>query len=257
MIGKGIRGYLNLKRDLVLGAASLALIGSLFLPNAVAGITDSNKLNNIIMIDSQRISFDTAPELGLPDRIALISDSGTEILPLNSGNVMDEESASGRAINELEGFFRGGPYSFGFRTCKTEECVAAFVINMNDPSVNMIVWELTLIDAQENTALVTIDDETGVILKIIYRPASKNQNSNTANNSQQQDLTDSQLYSNAETLSELMKAYYGLNIILGDYHYSGSFSYYRADLSDSGRVIPMFGVVRPAGFTMNERVTRG
>ena len=257
MIKKRVRDYINLKRDLILGAASLALIGSLFLPNVVAGVNDSNKLNNTIMVDSQRISFDTAPELSLPDRIALISNSGAEVMPLNSGNVMDEETASGRAISELEVFFRGGPYTFGFRSCKAEECVAAFVINMNDPSVNMIVWELMLTDAQENTALVTIDDETGVILKIILKPATRNQNSNAASNSQQQGLTDARLYSDAEALSGLMKTYYGLNIILGDYHYSGSFSYYRADLSDSGKVIPMFGVVRSAGFTMNERVPRG
>ena len=246
---------MNLKRDLPIGAASLLLLGSFFLPNVFAGVSDSNRMNNLTMIDSQRISFDAAPELDLPDRIALVSSSGTEIVPLNSGNVMDEEEACGKAIRELEGFFRGESFGFDFQTCIVDECAAAFVFNVNDPNVNMIIWELTLVDARENLAYVTIDDETGKLLKVIYRQSARNPAA--ANNSQQQGLTNEQLYSNAEKLSEMMKVYYGLNIVLGDYHNSGNFSYYRADLIESGRVIGMFGVVRSTGFTMNERVTRG
>jgi len=245
---------MQIKRDLTLCAASILLVGSFFLPNAVAGITDSNRLNNMIMIDSQRISFDSVPELGIPERLALIANWDTEIMPLNFGNVMDEETAGSRAVRELSRFLRGGPFSFELRTCKVEECSAAFVIDMMNPNVNMIIWELSIADALENTAIVTIDDETGMILKIIYKQAARNQNPTAANNSSQPGLSDEELYSNALRLSEMINEYYGLQIILGDYYYNGSISYYRADLSDGGRVIPMFGVVRSTSFTMNEKV---
>ena len=244
----------KIRRGLTLGAASLLLLGSFFLPNAVAGIADSGRFENLIMIDSQSISFDSAPELGIPDRIALIANSGAEIMPLISGNAMDEEKAGATAIREFTRLLLGGPFDFDFRTCKVEECASAFVIDTVNPSLNMIVWELTLSDAPDNKAILTVDDETGMILKIILRQAVRNQNTAAENNASQQSLTNEELLKNALSLTELMKEYYSLPIILGDYYFNGSYSYYRADLPDGGRVIPMFGVVRSTGFTMNERV---
>jgi len=245
---------MNLKRYLTLGAASILLIGSFFLPNAAAGITDSRWINNLEMIDSQSISFEATPDLGLPDKIALIANSGTETMPLSTGNIMDEEIAGNRAILELTRFFKGSSYSFEFRTCTVTECAAAFAIDMATPSLNTIIWELTLSDAQDNQAMLTIDDETGVILKIIYRQAAKNQNSNAANNASQASPSDLELRSGAMALSRLMRDYYNMQITLGDYHYNGALSYYRADLATTGKIIPMFGVVRVTGFTMNEKV---
>jgi len=247
---------LKLRRGLTLGAASLLLLGSFFLPNAVAGIVDSGRFDNLIMIDSQSISFDSEAELGLPGRIALIASSGSEIMPLNSGNAMDEETAGAVAIREFTRLLLGGPFDFDFRTCRVEECTSAFVIDTVDPNFNMIVWELTLSDAPDNKAILTIDDETGMILKIIFRMATGNQNTTAENNASRQGLTDEELHKNAFSLAELMREYYDLPIILGDYHFNGSYSYYRADLPDGGRVIPMFGVVRSTGFTTNERITR-
>ena len=247
---------MKLKRNLVLIAAALLLIGSFFLPNAVAGITDLNRLDNMVMIDSQSISFDSVAALRLPERIELVANSDAESMMLNSGNRMDEETAGNRAIRELNRFFRGGLFEFEFHACSIEECTASFIIDTATPTINMIIWELTLVDTYENTAIVTIDDELGVIIRMIYKQGRRNQNTSGTNNSLSANLTDEELHNNALNLSELMAKYYTMPVILGDYYYSSSlsYSYYRADITDEGHVIPMYGVVRSTGFTMNERV---
>jgi len=51
-----------------------------------------------------------------------------------------------------------------------------------------------------------------------------------------------------------MTAYYGFDVELADYQFSGSLSYYKAEIIDGGLVVPMYGVVRATGFTINERV---
>ena len=241
-------------RILIFTAAALLLVGSFFLPNAVAGISDSNRLNSLRLIDSQSVSFNAVPELSIPERIILIANSYTEIMALNSGNAMSEEEARARAIRELSRFISGGPFDFSFSTCVVEESSAAFAIDTENPTVNMIIWELTLVDAVENTAMLTIDDETGIIVKIIYRQGSKNQNSITPVGAPPGQM-EKELSANAVRVAEMMAAYYDLPIILGDYYFDGGLSYYRSDFTDENSIISMFGVVRPAGFTMNERTS--
>ena len=241
-------------RILILSAAAILIAGSFFLPNAVAGISDSNRLNNLRLIDSQSLSFDSAPELSLPERIMLIANSDTEIMALNSGNAMTEDSARSRAVVELSRFIGEGPFEFSFRSCVVEESSAAFAIDTENPTVNMIIWELTLTDADENTAMVTLDDETGMIVKIIFRQGSMSQISSVTN-LMPYELMENRLRANAVRMTELMAEYYDLPIILGDHDFNGVLSYYRGDFMYDGMVISMFGVIRPTGFTMNERTS--
>jgi hypothetical protein len=245
---------MKLRRNIVLVAAALLLISSFLLPNAVAGITDARRLDNLVMIDSQTVSFDAVPALSLPERIELVANSNTEHMALRTGSVMNLESAESRAIRELMRFFRGGPFEFDPHEYTVEESAAVFIIDPEMPTVNMRVWELTLSDVFDNLVTVTLDDETGMIVKIIYRQGRRNQDADGINNASPAGRLDEELQAKASRLAEMMAAYYGMRVTLVDYELSGSMSYYRADISGNGRTIPTYGVVRATSFTMNERV---
>lgn len=251
---------MKIKNILPAAAGALALIGSFFLPNAVAAITDSRRLDNYAMVDSQRISFDATPELALPERIALVANPNAEFLALKTGQAMTFDIASERAVEALESFFSGGCFPFVFSAQVVKECVAMFAIDSENPSVNMIIWEMTMTDRYGNETALTIDDETGAILKIIYwcvetiSPFSgAPDDMHFPDNAEK---PENSLDATALRLSYLISAYYGelgLTAALADYQFSGSLAYYRADVSGEDEVIPMYGVVRATGFTMNER----
>ena len=236
---------------LFLFAAVGLLVCFFFLPNTVAGFTDLRRLDNLVMIDSQSVSFDTSAELSLPERIALAASKKTEILPLNTGNVMDDEAVKERANNELKRFFRDRLIKFDFDEYSVEENSVMLVIDSSVPTLNIIVWEIVLVDRSENTITVTLDDETGFILKLIYKLGNRN---GSMINQGTSDSSDDALFSAAHSLTEMMKEYYGLQITLADYTFRNSIIYYRADLSGRNIIIPMYGVVRATSFTMNERV---
>lgn len=244
---------MKLKRNVLLIAAALLLIGGFFLPNAAAGITDARRLNNLVMMDAQSISFSSTPELGLPEKVALVSSPVTEIISLKTGRNMDFDEASSKVVLELSRFSAGGPRTFDFTGCSVEDGAAAFVIDSGNPAVNMIVWEFNLNDRFEDMLTVTIDDETGVILKIINRWGDRN-TAGAGDGNAETGQSDEELRAAASDLSEMMTAYYGLPVALADYQFSGALAYYRADLSGGGMIIPMYGVMRASGFTMNERL---
>jgi len=245
---------MKIRRYLLFGAAALVLIASFLLPNAVAGITDSRRLDNLVLIDSQSVSFDSVPELSLPDRIALVANKNTELLAVTTSNTMNFGAAERRAVRELTRFFRDGPFELDCHELTVEEGAATLIIDTAVPTNNMIIWELTLVDPSDNSVTVTIDDEIGVILKIIYRRGRRSPDSADTGNMTPPAPTDEELYSAALSLTKMMVDYYGLPIELADYEFSGSVSFYKAYLSGGGEVIPMFGVVRANSFTMNERV---
>jgi hypothetical protein len=262
---------MGLKRNLIWIAAATLLVFSFFLPNVAAGITDSRRLNNLAMIDSQSISFDSPPELSLPERLELVASSNTELLPLSTGNVMDVEAAGNRAILEFTRFFQGmnnlgveGFYEFDFAGCVVEEGSAAIVIDPIAPALNMIVWELTLVDPSENIATITIDDETGIILRVVYLRSRRSvgqqlgaNNLQTSNewreDSWPSNWSEIEYRAAAQHLCDMMTEYYGFTVALADFYFSRLLAYYRADLTDDNPTIPMYGVVRQTSFTINER----
>lgn len=246
---------MRIKNFLLLAAAVMVLAGSFFLPNTVAGITDARRLDNYVTVDSQSVSFERAPELALPERIALVASPNTEKLALKTGQAMDYESACKKAAGELERFFNDGPFKFDFGRLAVEECGAAFVIDSGNPSVNLIVWELVISDSFGNTVTMSLDDETGSILKLIYWwESSENIYAGGLDNAISSIQADKAFNTTAIRISEMMASYYGLPVELADYQFSGSLAYYRADMLGGGEVISMFGVVRATSFTMNEKL---
>ena len=231
-------------------AAVLLLAGSFFLPNIVAGVTDAATLDKLILTDTQGYSFDSVPSLDIVDRIELVANRNIEKIPLKTGRALDMSAASTKALFEIERCFRGGPLDFNFRRCQIAEGGAVFVINTAEPSVNIIVWEFTIDDPAENTMTISLDDETGLIIKVIYRRSALADMEETQVTSGQPGRDE--LYAVASKLTEMMADYYGMPIALADYKLSDDIAYYKAELTGD-RVIPMYGIVRAHVFTMNEQ----
>ena len=252
---------MRLKRYILPAAAVAVLLCVFFLPNAVAGVMDARRLDNLIIIDAQSISFDADPRLSLQERIALASSPNAESLAYPTGQVMDTRTAEDRAVRELVRFFRDSPFEFASDELTAEGGAAAFVVDSEDPSINMIIWEFKIFDINANEATVTIDDETGIILKLIYQHRGSYLQSEEfgvvtgrADAEIMPDLSGGNTRESALALCEIMTEYYGHPVRLGDYQLSGNIAYYRADIYGGGLVIPMYGVIRSPGFTMNERV---
>ena len=241
---------MKIKHYLALAAVALILAGSFLLPNAVAGVTDLRRLDSLTLIDSQSISFDFSPELSLPERIALTASPYTERLPVITGNSMQEETAGARAARELARFFGGGPFELDYSELSFDEGSAVLIIDAAAPEQNMIIWEFELQDPAGNTVTVAIDDETGIIVRLIYVLGGSGPIMETETFRSQ----DERFFAAANNLADMMKSYYGVPVELADYQFSGSLSYYRADIDNGGQIIPMYGVVRAMNFTMNERL---
>ena len=243
---------MKLWRNYVLIAAALVVVGSIFLPNAAAGITDAKRLNNLNMVDSQSISFDAVPELSLPERIALVSSPDTEIMAWKSGQVMDFDAACAKVSRELKRFFSNSSFAFDFGSLVIEEGAAEFIIDSGNLAVNMIIWVFSMHDKLENTATVILDDETGLIMKIIYRQASISiLNASEIVTGNRPSQSNEEFDATAHRLVDLMAEYYDLSVTLADYELEG-IAYYRADIIGAGKVIPMYGVIKVSGFSMNE-----
>ena len=129
-----------------------------------------------------------------------------------------------------------------------------FVINPQDPSINMIVWLFVVTDSNGNSVTVTIDEEYGAILRMVYRHSSRVRQVEMSNAGNAHGASDEELYASARHLTGMLTAYYQTPVVLADYMLSGSFAYYRVDYHDGDAIIPMYGVIRAASFSMNERV---
>ena len=234
-----------------LALAALILVGSFLLPNAVAGILDLRRLDSLMLIDSQAISFDAVPELSLAERISLAGRSNTDVLPLNTGNNLSSETAAINAAEETMRFFANGPFELIYDDLTFGDGLVSLIIDGADPTRYMIVWEFDMLDSLGNSVSIILDDETGKIVRLIYRMGNRD---GTLLGPERALTNDEMFYTAALHLSEMMAAYFGKNVTLADYHFSGTLSYYRADISENGQTIPTYGVIRPASFTMNERV---
>ena len=238
--------HIAASRLLLGGAVAFVLIGSFFLPNIVAGVTDARTLDKLAMADMQGFNFDSAPLLGIAERIELVASRGIEKIPIKTGRALDTSSATDKAITELARCFKGGPLRFDFDKSTVTDGGAAFVINTAEPSVNMIVWDFVLNDPAENTMTITLDDETGVIIKVIYRGDVEPGASYAGPDGDA-------LYLVTLELTEMIADYYRMQVILADYMLNGDIAYYKAELTSSDMVIPMYGIARAHVFTMNEQ----
>ena len=244
---------MDIRRGIFPAAAALCLIGSFLMPNAVAEVTDARRLDSLVIVEAQSINIDADLKLSLPERIALAASPYMETLALTTGQMLTVETAGAGAIREIEKFFSGGPFEFTNEGCKVEYSAVLLMADSEDPSANMIVWEFKLFDRNENEVNVTIDDETGMILKLIYRQGGEPVDREGAAGESAVGSIYDEMHNAALYLSEMMAEYYGLRVRLGDYELGVNIAYYRADMTGGGITAPMYGVIRANGFTMNER----
>ncbi|MCL2200607.1 MAG: hypothetical protein FWB75_01475 [Oscillospiraceae bacterium] len=241
---------MKIRHYVSLAIAAVIVIGSFFLPNAVAGITDMRRLDTLILVDSERISFEAVPELTLTERITLAGSSSADILPLHTGSNMSLEAAELRAVEEVARFFSAGPFQLDYEDVVISEGLASLIVDALVTTRYMIIWEFDITDHSGNSVNVVIDDRTGIIVRLIYRVGNREEALLDGEFWSRDDL----FYTAARSLSEMMTAYYGVSVVLGDYSYRGIISFYRADITEAGLTVPMYGNVRSASFTVNERV---
>jgi len=231
--------------------AALVVIASFFMPNAVAHITDMRRLDNLTRVDSEFIRLEAAPYLTISERLALAGNSNTNTMPLTTGLTMDSVEASAVARREITRFFSGGGFTLNYMTSTISDGIASFIIDRDQPSLYMIIWEFEMVDDLGNSVIAIIDDATGIIMRLIYRQGNGGRNlidvpENTS--------TDEMLFIAARALAYMMNRYYELYVILADYNFATTLAFYRADVTEGSNVIPLYGVVRASSFTMNERV---
>ena len=245
----------DIKKYLPGAALAFVLALSFFFPNAAANVMDARMLDNLLIVNAQSISFETEPELSLPERIALAASQNTEMLYLATGKTMSMETAKAAAVRELSELFSFSSFEFSTDDCVVEDGTVAFIVEADNPSVNMIVWEFRVLDHNANEVIVTTDDETGFVMKLIYqqrRGALTYKESLEDGYPIDRDKT----YVIAMQIADMLTEYYGFPVRLGDYQLSSSIAYYRTDMYGRGEglVIPMYGVIRESSFTINERL---
>ena len=247
---------MNIKIKPYLPAISVVfgLALSFFMPNVTAYIMDFGTLDNIAVFETQSISFDLELKLSLPERVALAASPSAEMLSLATGQALNTETAKTRAIRELEKFFSEGDFEFDTSDCMAEDAAPMFIIESENPAINMIVWEFRIFDKNFNEVIATIDDETGTMLKLIYQRSRYTGNSdNTAVAETNARLSVDEMYDASQKLTDMMTEYYGVPVRLGDYQFGTNMVYYRGDMYGRGLVIPMYGVVRNNSFSINEK----
>ena len=238
---------MNKKSVAVIAIVLFVLIGCFFLPSTVAGIMDKQTLGKLIMTDSSSISYEAAPDLALTARLKLISSSSSESAALKNGKNMDRAAALRKVITELKRFDLAGEMGFIFDNCAAEEVQVGFVINTEDPSVNMIIWAFQLRDIDGRQIMVIIDDETGVILQMIYRHGDAPPKLHPDGIIDVADMEKT-----ANLLADMMTDYYGCPVNIKEYEQTGNLGYYNAEILSDGVLIPLYGIVRESGFTINE-----
>ena len=245
---------MRIKSYLLPIAAVLALLVGFFMPSAIASMTDSRRIGSLSVIDTQSISFEVNPETGLnmAQRISLAASMNTELFSIESGQHMDQDAAGSKAVSELAGFFIGGGIEVNADECVVESSSASLVIDARDPSLNMIIWEIRILNEVLGEMTVTIDDETGIILRIINRQTNMALLGNYIDDAPQE-LLEAIMNTAAQTLASMLTEYYGVPVVLEAYEYGSVMAYYTVVLYDHGMEVPMYGVIRSIGFTMNER----
>jgi hypothetical protein len=155
-----------MKRLFISAATALILAGGFFLPSFITGLKDRQTIEEYTVADSSSISFETKSELGILDRLRMITSVGS--IPLENGDMLKSDTAYQCALTELERFNADGFMEFDFEACQMYGYSIFFYVDSIDPAKNMIVWYLNLGDDAGHTIFATVDDETGLLLSLEY-----------------------------------------------------------------------------------------
>ncbi len=155
-----------MNRLIISAAAALILAGGFFMPSFITGLKDRQTIEEYTVADSSSISFETKSELGILDRLRMITSVGS--IPLENGDKLKSDTAYQCALTELARLNAGGWMAFDFENCQMYGYYISFYVDSIDPAKNMIVWHLNLGDEAGRAIYAAVDDETGILLSLEY-----------------------------------------------------------------------------------------
>ena len=135
-----------------------------FLPQYVLGFRDKQTIGKLDITDG-RISFEAKSELGIIDRLKMITNAAS--IPLDNGKNMDPDTAYQRALTEIGKFNSKSILEFDLSSCKMVRNSVSFYIDSADPTKNIIVWYISIED-DSHFITVAVDDATGILLSVDY-----------------------------------------------------------------------------------------
>ncbi len=153
-----------MNRLVISAAAALILAGGFFLPSFITGLKDRQTIEEYTVADSSSISFETKSELGILDRLRMITSVGS--IPLENGDKLKSDTAYQCALTELARLNAGGWMAFDFESCRMYGYYISFYVDSIDPAKNMIVWHLNLGDEAGRAIYAAVDDETAILLSL-------------------------------------------------------------------------------------------
>ena len=154
-----------MKRILISSITALVLAGGFFLPSFLMGFKDRQMIGQSI-VGSSHISFETKSELGILDRLRMITTVGS--IPVENGKKLDADTVRQKVLTEVERFNAGDVLELDAGTCKIIHRNVSFYVDSVDPAKNMIVWRAYMEDNKGHAVSVSIDDETGTLLSMQY-----------------------------------------------------------------------------------------
>lgn len=152
---------------IITALTALILAGSFFLPMYITGLKDKTTLGHVDVRNTQSVSFETKPELGIIDRLRMKNSSGS--LMLYNGKNMDAQEACQDVLTELGKFNSNALFDIDLQSCAMTYSSVEFLIDSSDPAKNVIVWNISLEDQSGNMVTASVDDETGILLSVNYR----------------------------------------------------------------------------------------
>ncbi len=154
-----------MKRILISSITALVLAGGFFLPSFLMSFKDRQMIGQSI-VGSSHISFETKSELGILDRLRMITTVGS--IPVENGKKLDADTVKQKVLTEVERFNAGDVIELDAGTCKINDLNVSFYVDSVDPAKNMIVWRVYMEDDKGHVVNVSIDDETGTLLSMQY-----------------------------------------------------------------------------------------
>jgi hypothetical protein len=151
-----------MKRLIISAAVVLLLAGAFFLPSLTAEFKDSRMIGDYTVTDGAGISFEATSDLGIMERLELITKA--ESIQLENGKELDDETAYAQALTELAQLNTGGIMELDLDSCVLLDAGVSFYIDSADSAKSLIAWSVSLEDAMGRIANVSLDDETGRLL---------------------------------------------------------------------------------------------
>ncbi len=222
----------------------LILTGGFFLPNYISGFKDRQTIGKLDVTDGGGISFETKSELGIIDRLKMMTSAPS--ISLDNGKNMNAETAYQTALSELGTFNSLDVIDLDTAACRLSKYGVSFFIDSADPSKNLIVWDLLIQDKMHDIA-VSVDDETGKLLSLQYRTSLLEYQTDIPVTTR----SDKPMSFDTEMIGQTIADYYGLTLVGWEPAKSDQYKRLLLDLNDGQESITIAVTFTGYGFMVN------